>query len=404
MEVGRADPRRRGRSASPLVQLAGRVRTVEVGRAGTLMDMLRQRTDGIGLGRGDPDLPTPDHIVAAGQDALARGLTRYTPLPGLPELRQAVADKLRRDNGIEADPDTEVVITTGTQEAVFVALCALLDTGDEILLADPYYNSYATMLHYLDAALVAVPTSASDGFQIDPDEFERRITPRTKAIALLTPNNPTGAVYPQDRLQGIARVAERHGLYVISDELYETVVFEGRPFSIASMPGMRDRTITINGFSKAYSMTGWRVGYLAGPRAAVDALVTLRHTLTICAPTMSQHAAVAALRGPQDCLGERLAIYRARRDFALARLAEAGIPCVPPQGTFYVFVDIRPSGLSSEEFAFTLMEREGVFVYPGGYFGRRGEGFERISLVVREPELGEAIERMARVMRRPRRA
>src|SRR5205807_200844 len=181
-------------------------------------------------------------------------------------------------------------------------------------------------------------------------------------------------------------------------------VFEGRPFSIASMPGMRDRTITINGFSKAYSMTGWRVGYLAGPRAAVDALVTLRHTLTICAPTMSQHAAVAALRGPQDCLGERLAIYRARRDFTLARLAEAGIPCVPPQGTFYVFVDIRPSGLSSEEFAFTLMEREGVFVYPGGYFGRRGEGFERISLVVREPELGEAIERMARVMRRPRRA
>ncbi len=399
MGVGQARPQRRGGHTGSLVPLAHRVRTLEVGRAGILMDMLRQRPDGIGLGRGDPDLPTPAHILAAGHDALAKGLTKYTPLRGLPELRQAVADKLRRDNGLEADPETEIVITTGTQEAVFVALCALLDTGDEILLADPYYNSYATMLHYLDATLVAVPTSPADSFQIDPDEFEKRITPRTKAIVLLTPNNPTGTVYPQDRLEGIARVAERHGLYVISDELYEALVFEGRPFSIASMTGMRDRTITINGFSKAYSMTGWRVGYLAGPRATVEVLVTLRHTLTICAPSMSQHAAVAALRGPQDCLGERLAIFRARRDFTLARLTAAGVPCVAPQGTFYVFVDIRASGLSSEEFALALMEREGVFVYPGGYFGERGEGFERISLVVPEPVLGEAVERMARVMR-----
>jgi aspartate/methionine/tyrosine aminotransferase len=401
--VGASRTRPQGSPAvtGSLVSLARRVRTVQVGRAGMLMDLLGQRANGIGLGRGDPDLPTPAHILAAGRDALAKGLTRYTPLRGLPELRQAVADKLRRDNGVEADPDTEIVITTGTQEGVFIVLAALLDPGDEILLADPYYNSYATMLHYLDAKLVAVPTSAADGFQIDPDEFERRITPRTKAIALLTPNNPTGTVYPPDRLQAIGRIAQRTGLYVISDELYESLIFEGQPFSIASMPGMRDRTITINGFSKAYSMTGWRVGYLAGPRALVDALVTLRHTLTICAPSMSQHAAVAALRGPQECLGERLAIFRARRDFALARLADAGIACIPPQGTFYIFMDIRPSGLTSEDFAFALMEQEGVFVYPGGYFGDRGEGFERISMVVSEPVLRDAIERIARVMRRP---
>jgi aspartate/methionine/tyrosine aminotransferase len=366
------------------------------------MDLLRQRPNGIGLGRGDPDLPTPPHIVAAGRDALARGLTNYTPLRGIPELREAVADKLRRDNRVEADPETEIVITTGTQEAVFVVLAALLNPGDEILLADPYYNSYATMLHYLDAKLVAVPTSAADGFQIDPDEFEKRITPRTKAIVLLTPNNPTGTVYPQDRLEAIGRIAQRTGLYVISDELYESLVFEGQPFSIASMPGMRDRTITINGFSKAYSMTGWRVGYLAGPRATVDALVTLTHTLTICAPSMSQYAAVAALRGSQECLRERLAIFRARRDFALAGLADVGISCSLPQGTFYIFMNIRPSGLTSEEFAFALMEREGVFVYPGGYFGARGEGFERISMVVPEAVLAEAIERIARVMRTPR--
>ncbi|HYM68392.1 MAG TPA: pyridoxal phosphate-dependent aminotransferase [bacterium] len=393
-------PQRAG--AGTVVPLADRVRTLQAGRAGLLMDLLRQRPDGIGLGRGDPDLPTPAHILAAGRDALAKGMTKYTALRGISELRRAVADKLRRDNAIEVDPDTEVAITTGTQEAVFVALCALLNPGDEILLADPYYNSYATMLHYLDATLVAVPTSARDGFQIDPDELEKRITPRTKAIVLLTPNNPTGTVYPRARLEGVARVAERHGLYLISDELYETIVFDGASFSIGSMPGMRDRTITINGFSKAYSMTGWRVGYVVGPRAVVDALVTLRHTLTICAPSMSQYAAVAALTGPQDCLIERLEVFRRRRDYVMTRLADAGIPFVRPDGTFYVFVDVRPTGLSSEEFAFALMEREGVFVYPGGYFGEHGEGFERISLVVPEAVLGEAVDRIARVFRRPR--
>jgi len=387
--------------AGQVVPLADRVRTLRAGRAGLLMDLLHRRPDGIGLGRGDPDLPTPAHILAAGQDALARGMTKYTALRGIPELRRAVADKLRRDNAIEVDPDTEVAITTGTQEAVFITLCALLDPGDEVLLADPYYNSYATMLHYLNATLVAVPTSAQDGFQMDPDEFGRRISPRTKAIALLTPNNPTGTVYARARLEGIARVAERHGLYVISDELYESIVFDGAPFSIGSMPGMRDRTITINGFSKAYSMTGWRVGYVAGPRAVVDALVTLRHTLTICAPSMSQYAAVAALTGPQDCLTERLGIFGRRRDFMMARLEGEGIPFVRPGGTFYVFMDVRPTGLSSEAFAFTLMDREGVFVFPGGYFGERGEGFERVSLVAAEPVLGEAVKRIARVFRRP---
>jgi aminotransferase len=388
--------------ASTLVPLADRVRSLEAGRAGVLMDMLRHRPDGIGLGRGDPDLPTPAHIVAAGRDALAKGLTKYTALRGIPELRRAVAGKLRRDNGIEADAETEIVITTGTQEAVFVTLCALLNPGDEIVMADPYYNSYATMLHYLGATLVGVPTSPSDGFQIDPAEFQKRITPRTKAIVLLTPNNPTGTVYPRDRLEALARVAADAGVYLISDELYETIIFDGTPFSIASMPELRDRTITINGSSTAYSMTGWRVGYIAGPREVVEALVTLRHTLTICAPSISQYAAVAALTGPQECLAERREIFRRRRDFAMVRLTEAGIPFVRPGGTFYIFVDIRPSRLSSEDFAFALMEREGVFVYPGAYFGAEGEGFERISMVVPEPVLQDAVDRMARVFRKPR--
>jgi aminotransferase len=384
-----------------LPALSERVRRADPGRAEALMAMLHRRPDGIALGRGDPDLPTPAHIVEAGREALARGVTRYTSLRGLAELRDAIADKLRAENGITADPEREIVITTGTQEAVFVTLCALLDPGDEILLADPYYNSYATMLAYLQGVLVPVPTSPQDGFQIDPDEFAKRVTSRTKAIVLLTPNNPTGTVYAPERLEAIARVAERHGLYVVSDELYEKLIFTGRPFSLASLSGLAARTVTINGFSKAYSMTGWRVGYLVAPPAIADRLVTLRHTLTICAPAMSQHAAVAALRGPQDCLAERLAVFRARRDFLLARLAAADIPCVAPDGTFYVMVDISRSGLSSEAFAFALMEREGVFVYPGGYFGDRGEGFERVSLVVPEPVLAEAVDRLARVLHRP---
>jgi aminotransferase len=384
-----------------LPSLSRRVSGVDPGRAGELMTMLQHRSDGIGLGRGDPDLPTPAHIVEAGREALLRGVTRYTPLRGSPELREAIADKLRTENGVTADPDHEIVVTTGTQEAVFVSLCALLDPGDEVLLADPYYNSYETMLAYLQGVLVPVPTSPSDGYQIDPDEFERRVTSRTKAIVLLTPNNPTGTVYARDRLEAIARIAERCGLYVISDELYEKLIFVGEPFSIASMPGMAERTVTINGFSKAYSMTGWRVGYLAGPRVLVERLVTLRHTLTICAPAMSQHAAMVALRGPQTCLAERLAVFRARRTFFLARLAAAGVSCVPPDGTFYVMVDIRKTGLTSEAFAFALMEGEGVFVYPGGYFGARGEGFERVSLVVPEAVLADAVERLARVYHRP---
>ncbi len=265
-----------GASGVDLVPLAARVRTLRAGRAGLLMDLVRRRPDGIALGRGDPDLPTPAHIAAAGREAIAAGHTKYTSLRGLAELRRAVADKLQRDNGIEVDAETEVAVTTGTQEGVFIALCALLNPGDELLLADPYYNSYANMLHYLGARLVPVPTSPDDGFQIDPDEFARRITPRTKAVALLTPNNPTGTVYPADRLRAVAEIAASHGLYIISDELYESLIFEGEPFSVGSIPGMRERTITINGCSKAYSMTGWRVGYIVGPPPVIDALVTLR--------------------------------------------------------------------------------------------------------------------------------
>jgi aminotransferase len=254
------------------------------------------------------------------------------------------------------------------------------------------------MIQYVQGVLVPVPTRPEHGFRLDPDEVERRITPRTRAIMVVTPNNPSGAVYGPDALERVARIAEQHGLFVISDELYEALIYRGRPFSIASLPGMQSRTITINGFSKTYSMTGWRVGYLVAPSTVVGQMLTLRHALTICAPSVSQHAALAALRGPQTCLGERLSIFKGRRSFVLSQLEALGIPCVPPDGAFYVLVDIRASGMTSEQFAYALLEREGVFVYPGSYFGREAEGFVRISLVLPEDVLGDALERMRRVI------
>jgi aminotransferase len=382
--------------AAPL--LSKRLRAVGASGGSMLLEMYQRRPGAIALGRGDPDLPAPPHVLAAAQEAIAKGLTRYTPVRGLLELRRAIADKLRRDNGIAADAETDIVVTTGTQEAVFLTFYALLDPGDEVLLPDPYYNAYAPMIRYVEGVLAPVPTRPEQGFRLDPDEVERRITPRTRAIMVVTPNNPSGAVYEPEALERVARIAERRGLFVISDELYEALIYRGRPFSIAALPGIRDRTITINGFSKTYSMTGWRVGYLTASADVVGQMLTLRHALTICAPSVSQHAAIAALRGPQDCLAERLAVFAARRAFVLDRLETLGIPCVPPDGAFYVLVDIRASGMTSEQFALALLEREDVFLYPGSYFGREAEGFVRISLVLPEDVLGEGLSRMRRVI------
>ncbi len=375
-----------------------RLRSVGAPGGNVLLEMFQRRPGAIALGRGDPDLPAPPHVLAAAHEAIAKGLTRYTPVRGLLDLRQAIAEKLRRENGIVADPQTDVLVTTGTQEAVFLTFYALLDPGDEVLLPDPYYNAYAPMIGYAGGVLVPVPTRPERGFRLDPDEVERRITPRTRAVMVVTPNNPSGAVYDPDALRSVAAIAERHGLFVVSDELYEALIYRGRAFSVASLPGMRDRTITINGFSKTYSMTGWRVGYLVASAAVVGQMLTLRHALTICAPTVSQHAAMAALRGPQDILRERLVIFAARREFVLRHLKAHGISCVPPDGAFYVLVDIRASGMTSEQFAITLLERENVFLYPGSYFGREAEGFVRVSLVLPEDVLGEGLDRMRRVV------
>jgi aminotransferase len=379
--------------------LSRRARDDNPGVGNRLIEMSGHIPDVVFLGRGDPDLPTPPHIVAAARAAMEAGFTHYTALRGLDSLREAIAAKLHADNGMKVDPDGEVLITTGTQEAVAVAMLALSDPGDEIILPDPYYHFYENAVQYAGGKLVTVPTYAETGFAPDPDDIAKAITGRTKAIVLLTPNNPTGAVYPRATLEAIAEVALARDVPIISDELYESTVFgDSEHFSIGSIPAMAGRVITINGFSKSYRMTGFRVGYMIGPARFIRSAQKVKQTLTICAPSISQHAAVAALTGPQDCLKEARDIYAERRTAFLQRLDEIGIPYFRPGGTFYVFADISSLGMGSAELCLDLLERAGVFIFPGGSFGAAGEGYVRISLLAPTPRLIEGLDRIERYL------
>jgi aminotransferase len=360
-----------------------------------LLEAARQYPDLISFGRGDPDLPTPGHIVAAAKRALDEGHTHYTHLHGAPELRRALAEKLERDNGIDADPETEILVTTGAQEALYLVVQALLDVGDELLIPDPHYTSYDLAALAARGRVTPVPTYREDDFVVRPEEIERRITDRTRALAIVSPNNPTGAVYPPEALARIAEVAIRRDLVVISDEIYELQRFAGqRHASLGALPGMRDRTITINGFSKGYAMTGWRVGYIVAPADVVATLGSLHHTLTICPPAFAQQAAVAALTGPQDAVAALVRTYDERQRLFVRGLREIGLDAFEPRGTFYVFVDIRRTGVSSQEFAERLLDEARVLMYPGSYFGPAGEGFARASMTLPPARLGEALDRM----------
>ena len=366
----------------------------DAGGGSHLIERSGQIPDVVALGRGDPDLPTPAHVVAAARGAMEAGHTHYTPLRGLASLREAVAEKLTRDNSVVVDPDDEVLITTGTQEAVSVAMLALLDPGDEVILPDPYYFTYEAAIRYASGTPIMVRTSAASDFAPDPDDIARAISPRTKAVVLLTPNNPTGAVYSRSVLESIAEVSLTTGVPIVSDELYEGSVLDGvEHLSVGSLPGMRDRTITINGFSKTYRMTGWRVGYMAGPASFVASAQRIKQTLTICAPSISQHAAVAALRGPQDCIQEARDVYAERREAFTHRLDAMGLPYFRPAGTFYVFVDISSLGLGSRDLCLRLLEEARVFVSPGCSYGEAGEGYVRISLLAPTARLLEGLDR-----------
>ncbi len=320
---------------------------------------------------GEPDFDTPEHIKAAAVEALGKGLTKYTPTAGALELRKAIAAKLENENGIKTPP-AQVVVSCGAKHSLFNLVLALCDEGDEVILPAPYWLSYPEMMRVAGADSVVVQCSQENDFKMTPDEFAAAITPRTRAVIINSPSNPIGGVYSEEELRAIAEVALKHRIYVISDEIYEKMTYDGcRHFSIASISDeMAALTITVNGFSKAYSMTGWRLGYLTGAREIVDAVDALQSHSTSGPTTFAQFAAIAALTGTQAPLQEMVAAFDERRNYMYERLTSiAGVTCVRPQGAFYMLPDIGEAGMDSVTFSEKLITDTGVAVVPGAAFG-----------------------------------
>jgi aminotransferase len=360
-----------------------------------LLERAESMTDVIALGRGDPDLPTPPHIVEAAKRAIDRGVDLVSDAAGLPELRRAIAGKLRRENGVVVDPAGGVVVTTGGQEGLFLLVQAILDRGDEILVPDPRYTSYDVAIQMAGAKMVSIPTTEGDGFDLDPDEVERRITPRTRVLLLITPGNPTAGTITPPNIRRIAEIARKHDLLVISDEIYEKLLYDGAEhLSIGSLPGMAERTITLNGFSKTYCMTGWRVGYLAGSRSVMRRVRRLKDLASSCAPVVSQWAGVEALEGPQDVVEEYRRIYEGRRRVMLDGLDRMGFTYGDPRGAFYVFVNASSVGMDSIDLSRKLLEEARVLIFPGTGFGEQWVDYMRASYLAPEAELAEAMTRI----------
>jgi aminotransferase len=350
----------------------------------------------IDLGPGELDRPTAPHIIAAVAAALDRGETHYTARPGIRPLREALVATLADECGIHYDRETEILVSSGGQEGLFVAVQMLVRPGDEVLLADPGYPSYADAVRLAGGVPVSVPVNPIGGTGLTAEAITAHCTPRTRLLILVTPDNPTGAVIPRAAMAKIAALAVERDLLVLFDEIYKAFLFDdAEHVNIAAFPGMRERTVTIGSFSKAYAMTGWRVGYVAGASALLRSITDLKLALSICSAAPSQWAALAALTGPQDDLERMRAEIAERRAAALALLDEIGLPHSNPRGASYVFVDIRATGLSSADCARLFHERAGVRTLPGHLFGPGGEGFLRLALVQPAPRIQEALARLA---------
>lgn len=357
-----------------------------------MLEIARTVENPLMLVNGDPNFTTPAHIIDAAAAAAHGGATGYAPGQGLPKLLGAIADKLALRNGVVAAPE-QVCITTGACGGLYTTMLLLLDPGDEILLPDPGWSNYLAMVHLLGARGVGYPVGPQTGWRIDPATLEERVSARTKAILVNSPGNPTGDVADAAELEAVLAFAERHDLWVISDEAYDELVFEGRHVSIAALGGGA-RVASIFSFSKTYAMTGWRVGYVVGPPEFTRQLALHQEPVVSCASTISQEAAYAALVGPQECVGEMVAAYRTRRDRALATLGGFGAVAHRPRGSFFLLIDTRAVCADSWEFTRRLLAATGVGVVPGVAFGPAGEGFVRVSLAVADDVLNEGIGRI----------
>jgi len=359
-------------------------------------DILNSMEDAISLGVGEPDYTTPWHIRESAIYSLEKGYTMYTSNLGMPELRLEVARYLKDNYGLDYDPQSQILITVGASEAFDLATRAVINPGDEVILPDPCYVAYDACVTLAGGTSVSIPTYQENNFELEASDVESRISDNTKAIVLGYPANPTGAVMPQQKLKGIAGLALKNNLLVISDEIYARLVYGVEHTCVASLPGMKDSTILIGGFSKAYAMTGWRVGYAAAIEEIITAMTKIHQYTIMSAPTMGQVAAIEALKSGSEDIAEMVEDYNRRRLVMVGGLREIGLDCFEPKGAFYAFPSIKSTGLPSEEFAEKLLLEEKVAVVPGNAFGSCGEGYVRCCYATSMSEIEEALNRMKR--------
>ena len=367
-------------------------------------DIAQEMKEAISLGVGEPDFDTPWHIRDEGIYSLEKGRTFYTSNAGLKELKEEVCHYLKRKQGVEYDPKEEVFLTVGGSEGIDAAMRAMLNPGEEVLIPQPSYVSYEPCAILADGVPVIIELKAENEFRLTAKELEEAITDKTKILVLPFPNNPTGAIMERKDLEEIAEVIIRHDIFVISDEIYAELTYKEKHVSIVEIPGMKERTILINGFSKAYAMTGWRLGYACGPKEIIAQMLKIHQFAIMCAPTTSQYAAVEALRNGDDDVAEMREAYNQRRRYLLHAFQEMGLPCFEPFGAFYVFPCIKEFGLTSDEFATRFLKEEKVAVVPGTAFGDCGEGFLRISYAYSLDNLKIAMKKLEDFLERLRKS
>lgn len=378
-----------------MLRASNRVSLVKTSAIRKMLELAGAMKDVVHMEQGEPNFATPDHILKAASEAMKEGFTHYTEINGTLELRRAIAEKLERENGIRVDPQTEVTVTSGSQEAMFMAALGFLNPGDEALVLAPYYPAYFEDTLLAGAVPIQVPLTEERNYRVETEALERKITKRTKMIWFCNPSNPTGHVFSRQDLENIAEVARRHNLIVFVDEIYEKLVYDGSEiFSMGSLPRMENRTITVNGFSKAYAMTGWRIGYVVAEKQLSDILRKVHYYATLCPNAISQKAALAALTGPQECVREMLDEYRRRRKLIIKGLdGIESISYMIPKGAFYVFPDCSDIERSDEALALRLLERARIVTVPGSGFGEVGKGHLRISYSADYKQVEEGIKR-----------
>ena len=357
-------------------------------------DLVSEMPEAISLGVGEPDFDTPWRIREEGIYELEQGKTFYTSNAGLKELKEEIGRYLRRKINVDYDPASEIVVTVGGSEGIDIALRAMLDPGDEVLIPQPSYVSYLPCTVLADGKPIVIPLKQENEFKLTAEELEESITPRTKILVLPYPNNPTGAIMTKEDLEPVAKVVKEHDIFVLSDEIYSELTYGTAHASIASLPGMKERTLVINGFSKGFAMTGWRLGYICGPRAIAEQMVKIHQYAIMCAPTNSQYAAVEALKNCESEVERMRVAYNQRRRYLVHEFRRMKLDCFEPFGAFYIFPNIKEFGMSSEAFATRFLEEEKVAVVPGSAFGECGEGFLRVSYAYSLEDLKEAIGRL----------